>query len=319
MTRAGLPHRIAEGTYPRHRLPRSNVLFLLVLLVGCALLTAGPQIPDGAEPWRGLTIGLGEAFVVASVLGFAVERPLRRVFARGVARDVFLTSFGINAPRDYVAALQSVLNTERLSQGVSWEIRIDWADRAADMLKLTIDLSVSVTNIGGRPIEPAPLWIMASSEGSGGTRALRFQSEISDSDGRRVHRSAVLDESELARLHAGTSSTSAQEPLVLPAASLLGPAVMIPPGGRETRSATGEVFLTVPGILPLVQRTAAMDVEVCVTGPALDDVRVDVRTGVDTLPVGHQDARSKCFSSGGLALPGSALLIELRPRARQSP
>jgi hypothetical protein len=273
---------------------------LFLLLGGIGLLILAESV-DFGSPAKEILKGLAEGLVVAAILGALVERPLRRIFAEEIAEDVFLTIFGMHAPREYIRGLERVCRTDRLSYDVGWTISVDWHERPTT-LAVRMDCHNQVFNIGREPQVPKGLWLMGSAPGTPGSRFARYEMSIGDADNREGRR-WLFNEDELAKLAIGRGTDISIE-----REELLGANVTVPPGGYTRSVTTGLIYLALPGVIPLVQNYPALKVRFEFGGGALGELDLKLQSGTETIDLDGSDGRLK-GETKDLALPGSTFQL----------
>jgi hypothetical protein len=242
----------------------------LIGLIGVALIVLASVFELG-EPLESASKAVGEALIVTGLLGVIVEPPLRRLFAEDVARDAFLTLFGVNAPREYLEALEEVCRTDRLSFGVTWQVTIEWHDPT--VLKLVLEAHNTLSNIGSKPMHPHRIWLMPSSEGAPPSFFRRLQYEIRDAEERVIY-PPPLEKDELEVLVERVAGGG----IVGPPDRLFREHV-VPPRGAITTALTGELYLRTPAVVPLASKYPSLKTSFIVRGPALADINVAVKSG----------------------------------------
>ena len=247
-----------------------------------------------------------EGAIVAAILGLVIERPLRRIFAQDIARDVFLTIFGIRAPRAYIEGLEDVCRTDHLSYNVVWHISFAW-HRAPSVLAVEMECRNRIHNIGSEPFIPKGLWLMGSPRDTPGSRFLRYQMDLAQPD-KSVRSLPSLDDKALGKI-----ANTDEGDVAIDREKLLGPNVAIEPGGHTSSVTVGLVYLDLPGLIPLVQNYPALKVEFEFDGGALQDLNLRVQTGRDELILREVEGRLACETQK-LALPGAAFLVRLSHR-----
>jgi hypothetical protein len=281
-----------------------------LVVAGVALIIVAVIVDLGIDDVNHVVKAVGEALIVTGLIGAIVERPLRRVFADEVARDTFMTLFGINAPKEYLEGLESVLRTDRLSWDHSWYITLDWHDQPT-LLRVRLQATNDSTNIGSSEMKLGGIWLMPSSDGAPACRFERLEIAVRDRDG-QTRKHEQLEAKELAQIVAAKATGLAAE-----ADDVYGE-MRIEPGGQLTTTLVGEVYLRLPILVPMTQRYPSLKSGFTIAGSALDALDVRVRSGVDTLDVRTEKDRAGetryVFETNGLTLPGHTFRLEIVPK-----
>jgi len=120
---------------------RQELKFLAVLLVlavfGLGLITAAHYFPVLWVLRRSLTVSVGEALIVASVLGLTVDRYIKQYLIRKASKDVSKYLVGYNLPEEIKARIQALMGTALIRR--NWQIAY-----TLDPLPLTDEVIIDV-------------------------------------------------------------------------------------------------------------------------------------------------------------------------------
>jgi len=120
-----------------------DVKFLLVLAVfaavGFAIVAAATHfLPDYAVLRRSLALALGEALIVASILGLTVDRYLKGYLLQTVSRDMYKYLVGYNLPEEIKERLQSLMGTVFIRR--NWQIAYTLTPTESDSDQVIVDV-----------------------------------------------------------------------------------------------------------------------------------------------------------------------------------
>src|SRR5689334_14901364 len=141
-------------------------LLVMLMVSTAALLLRGPTHEFGGRWWADGIEALAEAVFVAGILGFTVDRLLKSVLVREVARLALSVIFGANAPQEYVNSLQADLQSiQSITTNGEWVIYLDWHSGRTS-LKVTCEITSNSQNISSTPAAFRSPWLVRSAEGA---------------------------------------------------------------------------------------------------------------------------------------------------------
>jgi hypothetical protein len=113
---------------------------------GVLLITAVYFFPDQWILKRLLTLSIGEAFVVAAILGLTVDRYLKGDLIRKVSQDVYKYMVGYNLPAEIKGRLQALMGTALVRR--NWQIAYTLIPIAeSDEVLIDINFSYELENV----------------------------------------------------------------------------------------------------------------------------------------------------------------------------
>jgi len=150
------------------------------LTVGSAvvLVLRGPTHEFGGGWWAASVTALAEALFIAGVLGVTVDRLLKAVLVREVARLALRAMFGANSPQEYVNNLQACpqsIQLVHLRQG--WAITLDW-HRRGEVLVVGVESDLDSVNVSSTDWESKNTWMTHSALGDKRSRVDNYRMSV---------------------------------------------------------------------------------------------------------------------------------------------
>jgi hypothetical protein len=287
-----------SGWYYTH----SRGVLLSLGLLGIALIVVSREI--ASRPLGDVGSSLGDAAIVSAVIGGLIERPLKRKFALEIAKDVFLTLFGVSAPSEYVRALEAVCRTDRLSYGVTWDITFTWFV-PGEILQVTMQARNSLLNIGSKSWVPSDLWLMASVAQSPGSHFEQYEADITPSEGAPT-RIPSKTKHELLEVQSRPAEDGS---ISIESSRLLQGHADILPGYSLRISMTGVAYLRPTGMIPLIHSYPSMKTSLILRGDALQDIVLRLHNGTALLEPSIDTDGSIKYVDDTLTMPGSTIRV----------
>jgi hypothetical protein len=133
---------LGELEHGEMEVTEKDVKFLVILGVfaalGFAIVTGTHFLPDYAILRRSLALALGEALIVASILGLTVDRYLKGYLIRTASLDVYKYLVGYNLPEEIKERLQSLMGTVFIRR--NWQIAYTLTPIESDSDEVIIDV-----------------------------------------------------------------------------------------------------------------------------------------------------------------------------------
>ncbi|MEU4195496.1 hypothetical protein AB0E69_26585 [Kribbella sp. NPDC026611] len=282
----------------REQKPWTFYIFLgLVMAVSAlTLLLRGPTHDFGDSWWSEGVSALAEGLFVASILGFTVDRLLKSILVREIAKLALTTIFGANAPQEYISNLQLELESVRaITTSAQWTIYLEWEEKPRT-LKVTCDNESIGRNISSVEAEPRSPWLISSTEGAPQGYFEEYRYRVSSPvPGLRIEKSHSVDynRDQLAKI----GKPHGDGRIELPAAKL--GITALPPGAASVLFMRGTSFQNVPGSFPLIFGRICLEGKIRVRGPALPDLRVEVFLGIEKLEEMSESASGRSNDGEG--------------------
>lgn len=145
---------------PENRAKRGNlkfwVLTLGLLLLGFAGIAAH-NLHWLGDPWGILAGGLGEALVIAALLGVTVDQHVKRELAHEVAQDVAAAVAGSDAPEEIRQSIKASFKPELLiRRNHRHRYKIEKIPQEPGFVKVTSVIDYEVLNYSREPYEDSP-------------------------------------------------------------------------------------------------------------------------------------------------------------------
>lgn len=220
--------------------------------------------------------GIGDALIIAGVLGFTVDSYLKKSLVREIGNLALRTLFGTNAPQEYIDLLSDSLRTVILVSLVN-EYRIRLESGGADMLRVISEVRVELVNISTQTWTSIDPQLAASKAGTEPSRFTEYeittrQPQVGRRAARSISQSFSIDEN--------PEMVSAQERnqdgvTTLKRDQLPGwhQAVVAPGGGASIRM-KAITYQPRQGGLPLITRTPTLGLTLRVSGPELANLEI---------------------------------------------
>jgi hypothetical protein len=265
------------GLPARARLPM--VVLLLSLGVGLFLIFFhAPLLTEQAH-------NLGEALLIASLLGLTVDRYLKFVLVREVGNLAMQAIFGANAPQEYGERLADNLRSVgAISISSIYSLDIAWDSEERDVLAVTSEVRIEYLNISTKPwpvVDPR----IASSRAP--NRVSRFTDyEITIRNPQAGQRAGVISSQHYASSTDPQMSTAQHRnddgTVVLNRSELGGfEPTVIAPGATASLRIQGTTYHPSRGGLPIVTRTPSLEITLKLRGEALSDLTVQPYIGAE--------------------------------------
>lgn|GEM_PF-6600455 len=263
-------------------MPHSPVLAprlaLGAMILGAAVLlgSRGPTHEFGGGWWAESLTAVAEALLIAGVLGVTLDRLLKIILVRDVARLALRAIFGTNAPQEYVNELQARLQEIKLVHlRQSWLITLAW-HTPGEILTVTVEADIDSVNVSSTIWEPQGSWITHSAYPDLKSRLSSYRTAVRiTARGNRADliNSRHVTSSELDRatkIERDGSARVVWSNLDLPA---------VPPGAHRHLTITGVTYQPAVGGFPLVVGAPCLGTTVRVEGAALKDLEITLRLG----------------------------------------
>jgi hypothetical protein len=303
------------GTGLGARRTKGHLAFLAFLLVaGVVLIAASHQswvISVAPDVGHGLLEAVGEAFIVAALLAIAVDPFVQRRFAEEWGQGVFWAIFNPDAPPALRSAVNRLAGIERYVIHGEWTLTLNWTDESQTLLTLRSEASrrfMCVSRDGWQPVTYRSN-IVTRFDGS----PSRFTGFTANLRQKRV----ALDEDEI-EAHVTTDDLTKQKNFDAHRA-LEG----VRAEYREeisTRLAMETVVRAVDSF-PLFVYVPFLAWTITIKGDAVADLFFELfggaRSGSTELPVRTDEDRKLVFSSIGVLLPYSGMVVQWHPRDRE--
>lgn len=296
------------GLPARARLPM--VVLLLSLGVGLFLIFFhAPLFTEQAH-------SLGEALLIASLLGLTVDRYLKFVLVREVGNLAMQAIFGVNAPQEYVEQLTDNLRSVgAISISSIYSLDIVWDSEERDVLAVISEVRIEYLNISTKPwsvVDPR----IASSRAP--NRVSRFTDyEITIRNPQAGQRAGVISPQHYASSTDPQMSTAQHRnddgTVVLNRSELGGfEPTVVAPGATASLRIQGTTYHPCRGGLPIVTRTPSLEITLKLQGEALSDLTVQPYIGAELA-----DETSDNVFIFGFTHAQSTLRVEWEPRDSQ--
>ncbi|MFM9647736.1 hypothetical protein ACKI1S_16510 [Streptomyces galilaeus] len=142
-----------------------GALFLFIAIG--ALLVIGEQLH-----WWHLPVleSLGEAVLIAGLLGLTVDHLLKVRLVKDIAEDVLGNLWGIGAPQEYLKSLNDSLSSYKaITLSLNVEVTLDWQDDRREAIRVTSTTRTIKQNISNQSWHPDFPWVAPSVPGSPGS------------------------------------------------------------------------------------------------------------------------------------------------------
>jgi YD repeat-containing protein len=272
-----------------------------------------------------LLSGIGDALLIATLIGALVDPRLKRELATEIASqtsrmtaDVFYRDFlgGEYLPSEYLEGIKRLAKTDRLSLGSSWVLRLDWADSDKKLVKVTSSIRNTIKNVDREGVKPSKPWLLCLTDGRPKSYFTRYEVELVTSS----HEVSQTDKitrwvyEDLGQLSGKTTPEGSGVRLNVEPHEVC----IIPPGEHLKTTLEGVTFHDSCGLMPLMCTFSTLGQELKVHGDAIGDLVVSVRLGTQILTSASSDADGEAnvlyFQSDLLAVRGSVLLVQWQPK-----
>lgn len=282
----------------RPRFLGMDVLLASLVLIGLgggALIAFGAT---GTEPWNRVADSLGQACIISAVIGLVVERNVKWRFAEEIGRNVFLTLFGHNAPKDYVEALEQYCRRDKVATSCHWTVDMRWADSAREVIAVrTTHISQGV-NISSRSIGgPEQVWEIPS-VGSRRSSFLGYEFSVAGGD------SHYLDREQLQQI------TSVQTDGSIVCSPEANRNAKIPPGQTYHLRLELLAHRHAHDMLPLVTRVPTFRQTIQLRGDAVEDLDIHLFHENDFLATsGSDQTGGPVYELRSVTFPGQSTIL----------
>ena len=232
--------------------------------------------------------GLGEALVIAGLLGLTVDSYLKRSLVREIGMLALRTLFGANAPQEYIDCLSDSLRDVTLvSLANDYSLRLEPTDK--DALKVISEVRVELINVSTQTWESTNPQLAASKAGADPSQFTAYEITTRQP---QVGQRAVSSFSQRFSIEENPEMAEAQEPtrdgtIILNREQLRGwKSAVVEPGGSASIRMKAITSQPRQGGMPFVTRTPALRLVLRVSGPALTDLEVVPYVGSHALQSG---------------------------------
>lgn len=255
------------------------VILLLSLGVGLFLIFShAPLFTEQAH-------SLGEALLIASLLGLTVDRYLKYVLVKEVGNLAMQAIFGANAPQEYSELLADNLRTVgAISIHSTYTLDIDWDSEKRDVLVVISEVRIEYWNISTRPWSVVNPRIASSRAPNRVSRFTDYEITIHNPQaGQRAgaissqHYASQTDPQMSRAQHRNEDGT-----VVLQRSELAGfEPTVIGPGATASLRIQGTTYHPCRGGLPIVTRTPSLGITLKLRGQALSELTVQPYIGAE--------------------------------------
>jgi hypothetical protein len=303
-----------ESQYEKGKRDRTPGILLAVSSGLC--IVSGVTIfiePISSLPWATDIRSLVQAILPAVLIGGILDYRVRQRFAVDIGRNAFLTLFGIQAPPKYVAELERICRTDRLSTGMEWHVDVSWF-KPNHVLRVHISLENFVQNISMHPVMPADLWLSHSIPETPGSHFDKYEGRVIIDDNGCNSVSHLVSWN--ARKLRALESINEDGSVSVPSAKVMGRS-MVPPNGCYSYSMAGTIYQRAIANIPLITTSPALRQRLTLAGDALKDLGVEVNVGPYTLdPLKNRDKTDeRIYSLDHLTLAGTTIRVQWQPIA----
>jgi hypothetical protein len=300
----------------RFRFNRALTVMCVVVVLGILLVLFEPKhFADAAK-------GIGEALIIAGVLGLTVDSYLKKTLVREIGTLALRTLFGANAPQEYIDLLSDSLRAVSLVSLVN-EYRIRLEDAGAEMLRVISEVRVELVNISTRTWTSVDPQLAASKTGTEPSRFTEYeittrQPQVGQRAVSSISQSfSIAENREMlsAQVHNKDGVTTLKRELLHGWRE-----AVVAPGGEASIRMKAITLQPRQGGLPFITRTPALSLILRVSGPELANLEVVPYIGSQILRPGESDAHAAHHGdplgySYGFVYAQSTLRVEWAPRS----